>query len=67
MKEKSNDARTARIDALANDIIADAKAREAERCRHNEEEMEKLKRWLASKSKMTPSVSQPVGGLQCNR
>ena len=67
MNEKSHDARAARIDALANDIIADAKAREAERCRHNEEEMEKLKRWLASKSKMIPSGSQPVGGSPCNR
>ncbi len=51
MNEKIYEVRAARIDAIANEIIADAKARELERARHNAAEMEKLKRWLASKSK----------------
>ena len=59
------DERAAKIEALANSIINDAKRRDSERRQRNDLEMEKLKRWLASKSKITPSVSQPVGGPPC--
>jgi hypothetical protein len=51
MNEKIHDARAARIDALANDIIADAKARELERRRLADEGMEKIRRHFASGSK----------------
>jgi hypothetical protein len=44
-------ARATRIDALANDIIADAKAREVERRRLADEGMEKIRRHFASGSK----------------
>jgi len=44
MNENPHDARSARIDALANQIINDAKAREAERRRLAEEGMEKIRR-----------------------
>jgi hypothetical protein len=51
MNEKLYEVRAARIDALANEIIADAIADEAERRRHNAEEMKRLERRLASGSK----------------
>ncbi len=52
MNEKTHDARAARIDALAHDIIADAKARELERSRLADEGMEKIRRHFASGSKL---------------
>jgi hypothetical protein len=59
MSETLINERAARIEALADAIIADAKAREAERHRHNEGEMEKLRRWLVSKSKReTPGLTR---------
>lgn len=61
------DERAAKIDALANSIINDAKRRDAERRQRNDEQMEHFKRWLASKSKMTPSGSQPERGAQWMR
>jgi hypothetical protein len=55
MNEKTHDARAARIDALANKIIEDAKARELERKRLGDECIAKLTRWLVSKSnEVTP-------------
>ncbi len=51
MNENIYKVRAARIDALANEIIADAKADELERRRHNAEEMRRLERRLASGSK----------------
>jgi len=51
--------RAAKIDALANTIINDAKKRDAERRQRNDEQMEHFKRWLTSRAK-----PQPVGGPQ---
>lgn len=66
-KDKLDDERAARIDILANKIIEDEQSREAERLRHNEEEMKKLVRWLESKSPMTPTDSQLLGSSKWNR
>lgn len=51
MNEKTHAARAARIDALANEIIEDAKTREAKRRRLADEGMEKIRRHFASGSK----------------
>jgi hypothetical protein len=44
------DERAAKIEALANTIINDAKRRDAERRQRNEAEMEKLKTFLKGKA-----------------
>lgn len=51
MNEKPHDARAARIEALANEIINDAKARNAERRRLAEEGMEKIRRHFLNLTK----------------
>jgi hypothetical protein len=57
----SAEERAARIERMATAIIDDAKQRTTERHRRNDAEMEKLKRWLASKPRTTPSGSQSDG------
>ena len=59
--------RAARIDALANTIINDAKRRDAERRQRNDEQMEHFKRWLANGPELPPSGSQPERGAQWMR
>jgi ribosomal protein L17 len=48
-KLKTPEERAKYIEQLADPIIADAARREAERRRHNDNEMEKLKNWLKEK------------------
>ena len=55
------DERAAKIEALANSIINDAKRRDAERRQRNDEQMEKMKHWFATRAE------QPAGGPQWMR